>query len=99
MSRVVWTRSALASVRRWHDFLQEKNPEAAQRAIKLVRGSIKIISSHPEAGRPIAEMDSEYRKWVIPFIGRAFIVVYRYKHGVVQILLVFVESDCRKDFK
>jgi len=56
MSRVVWTRTALANVRRWHDFLQEKNPDAAQRAIKLVRGSIKIISSHPEAGRPIAEM-------------------------------------------
>jgi len=33
-------------------------------------------------------MEAEYRKWVIPYIGRAFVVVYRYKNGVVQILLV-----------
>jgi len=88
MPRVIWTRSALRAVRRWHDFLHKKNPEAARRAIKLIRGGIKTIASHPEAGKPIEEMEPEYRKWVIPYIGRVFIVVYRYKNGVVQILLV-----------
>jgi len=88
MSRVIWTRSALLSVKRWHDFLQEKNPEAAKRAIKLIRGGIYTIASYPDAGKPIEEMESEYRKWIIPYIGRAFIVVYRYQHGIVQILLV-----------
>jgi len=88
MSRLIWTRSALRCVKRWHDFLHEKNPEAAKKAVKLIRGGIKTIASHPTAGKPIEEMDSEYRKWVIPYIGRVFIVVYRYKHGMVQVLLV-----------
>jgi len=88
MSRLIWTRSALLGIRRCHDFLQKKNPDAARRSIKLIRGGIHTIASYPEAGKPIEEMEPEYRKWVIPYIGRAFVLVYRYKNGVVQILLV-----------
>jgi len=88
MSRVIWTRSALLGVKRWHDFLREKNPEAAKRAVKLIRGGVRTIASYPESGKPIEELDAEYRKWIIPYVGRAFVVVYRYRHGIVQILLV-----------
>jgi protein gp37 len=43
------------------------NSEAARRAVKAIRASVRVIAQHPEIGRPAEGMEPEYREWVIDF--------------------------------
>ncbi|MFN5745438.1 MAG: type II toxin-antitoxin system RelE/ParE family toxin [Methylococcaceae bacterium] len=43
MPRLIWSPLALADVQRLYRFLVEKNKGAAQRAVKAIRESVKIL--------------------------------------------------------
>jgi plasmid stabilization system protein ParE len=78
MSRLIWAPCALEDVRRAYRFLFDKSPAAAMQAVNAVRQGVKILAQHPEIGRPVAEMDPEYREWPIPFGSSGYIVLYHY---------------------
>lgn len=65
MSRLIWSPAALQDVRRLHQFLAEKNADAAKRAVKAIRDGVKIIAQQPGVGRPAEDMELEYREWLI----------------------------------
>ena len=67
MPRLIWTSEALQDVARLHDFLKGKNSDAAKRAVKTIRQSVRLLATHPEAGRPAGEMSQEFREWIIEF--------------------------------
>ena len=71
-----------------YDFLAPKSKNAAQRAVKTIRQSVKTLGKHPEIGRPIEELPPEFREWVIEFGQGAYIAVYRYDGKEVVILAV-----------
>jgi plasmid stabilization system protein ParE len=73
---------------RLHGFLAEKNADAARRAVKAIRQSLKLLGRHPELGRPVEEMPVEFREWVIPFGDGAYVVLYRYDGREVLILAI-----------
>jgi plasmid stabilization system protein ParE len=78
MPRLIWSPAALADIQRIYRFLAEKNGLAAREAVKAIRQSVKILEQHPEVGRPIVEMEPEYREWPIAFGSSGYLALYRF---------------------
>ena len=88
MPRLVWSEPALADVARLHAFLAPKSREAAQRAVKAIRGGVRELSRHPEIGRPVEDMLPEFREWVVEFGQGAYVALYHFDGEQVVILAV-----------
>ena len=88
MPRLIWSESALRDVQRLYRFLADNNSEAAKRAVKAIRASVRIIAQHPEIGRPAEGMEPEYREWVIAFGDSGYIALYRYEGETALIVAV-----------
>ena len=88
MPRLIWSESALRDVQRLYRFLADNNREAAKRAVKAIRASVRVIAQHPEIGRPAEGMEPEYREWVIDFGDSGYIALYRYAGETALIVAV-----------
>lgn len=88
MPHLVWSGPALSDVARLHAFLAPKNPDAARRAIAVIRRGVKDLRAHPEIGRPVEDMVPEYREWIIEFGHSAYVVLYHFDGRQIVILAV-----------
>ena len=88
MPRLIWSPAALRDVGRIHRFLAEKNAQAAQRAVRRIREGMKVIAAQPGVGRPVPEMDPEFRERVIPFGESGYVVLYRLEGETAVVLAV-----------
>jgi plasmid stabilization system protein ParE len=88
MPRLKWSQSALLDVARLHNFLAPKSRDAAKRAIKAIRQGVKVLSKHPEIGRPVEEMAPEFREWVIEFGHGAYVALYHFDGNEIMILAI-----------
>lgn len=77
MPRLIWSPQALRDVQRLYRFLAAKNTDAARRAVSSIRKGIKVIELQPGIGRPIADMEPEYREWLIEFGASGYVAKYR----------------------
>lgn len=78
MPCLIWSPPALLDVQRLHRFLAQKNIPAAKRAVKVIREGMKIIAKQPGIGRPVDDMEPEYREWLIDFGDSGYVALYRY---------------------
>ncbi|RZS58748.1 type II toxin-antitoxin system RelE/ParE family toxin [Sphaerotilus mobilis] len=76
MSRLIWSPAALLDVQRLYRFLALKNPDAAQRAVKSIRGGVKVLAQQPGLGRLIEDMPDDFREWIIDFGDSGYLVRY-----------------------
>lgn len=88
MPRLKWSQPALLDVVRLHDFLAAKSGDVARRAVKTIRQRVKVLGKHPEIGRPVEEMPSEFREWVMEFGQGAYVALYHYDGKEIVILAV-----------
>jgi len=88
MPRLIWTPSALLDVQRLYRFLIVKNPDAARRAVKAIRQGVKVLEQQPKVGRPVEDMDNEYRDWIIDFGDSGYVARYRVDPQFVSVLAV-----------
>lgn len=88
MSRLIWSPSALRDVQRLYRFLAEKSPEAGRRAVMAIRQGVKILAQHPGMGRPVEDMEPEYREWMIDFGSSGYVALYRFDGRLAVILAV-----------
>ena len=88
MPRLKWSHNALRDVSRLYDFLSPKSRDAAKRAIKAIREGVRILNKNPEIGRPIEELPTEFREWIIEFGQGAYVVLYRYDGREVVLLAI-----------
>jgi plasmid stabilization system protein ParE len=86
--RLIWTPPALRDVARLHAFLAPKNRNSARRAVRAIRLGVKLLATHPEIGRPVEEMPSEFREWFVRFGDSSYVALYRYDGDLVAILAV-----------
>jgi plasmid stabilization system protein ParE len=93
VARLTWTQAALRDVARLHGFLAPKNRDAARRAVRAIRQGVKLLSAHPEIGRPVEAMPAGFREWLIRFGDGGYVVLYRYEGKVVSILAVRHERE------
>jgi plasmid stabilization system protein ParE len=57
MSRLIWSLQALQDLQRLKRFLADKNADAARRAVKAIRESVKVLAHPPGIGRPVEDME------------------------------------------
>lgn len=88
MPRLIWSPAALRDLQRLYRFLADKSPDAAGRAVRAIRDAMKIIAVQPGIGRPVDEMDPEYREWLIDFGGSGYVVLYRFARDVDTVMIV-----------
>lgn len=88
MPRLIWSPAALNDVSRAYRFLFEKNPIAAKQAVNAIRNGVQILASHPEIGRPVDNMEPEYREWPIAFGSSGYVVLYHYHAQLALITAV-----------
>ena len=88
MPRLIWSPPALHDVQRLYRFLAEKNMDAAERAVKSIREGIKVLAYQPGIGRPVEDMEPEFREWLIDFGDSGYIALYRYDGQTAVILAV-----------
>ncbi len=88
MPRLIWTPHALADVQRLHRFLLSKDADAAKRAVAAIRAGVGGLERQPRIGRPVGEMDPEYRERLIDFGNSGYVALYRVDGEQVVILAV-----------
>lgn len=88
MADVIWSPRALQDLLRLRKFLVEKNPDAGNRAIAAIRQGTLSLAEHPQIGRPVPELPSEFREWPVPFAGSSYLIFYRYDGRQVAILAI-----------
>ena len=93
MSRLIWPASALLDVKRLYDFLKPKNLDAAKRAVRSIRQGVKVLEQQPGVGRPVEEMDDEFRDWFIDFGDGGYVVRYRVGQESVTVLAVCHQKE------
>lgn len=85
---MIWSPASLADVRRLYRFLGDKDMEAAKLAAKTIRREANILETHPHIGRPVADMDPEYREWIIDFGSSGYVLLYHYDGATAVVLSV-----------
>ena len=95
MSRLIWSPSALLDVQRHYRFLAPKNPEAAKRAVQAIRQGVKVLEQQPGLGRPVEDMDDEFRDWIIDFGDSGCVARYRVDQQSITILAVRHQKEVR----
>lgn len=88
MSRLIWSPSALLDVQRLYRLLAPKNLDAAKRAVAAIRQGVKVLEQQPGVGRPVDDMDDEFRDWIIDFGDSGYVARYRVDPQSVTILAV-----------
>nr|WP_300976221.1 type II toxin-antitoxin system RelE/ParE family toxin [Alkalimonas sp.] len=85
---MIWSPSALTDVQRLYRFLAIQDQNAARLAIKTIRAGVKILAHQPGSGRPVEDMEPEFREWLIDFGSSGYIVLYRSDGETATILAV-----------
>ena len=88
MSRVIWTPPALNDVQRLYRFLKLQNANAARRAVAAIRAGVNVLADQPRAGRPVDDMEPEFREWTIDFGDSGYVALYRLDGETAAILAV-----------
>ena len=88
MSHLIWSPAALRDVERLYRFLADKNPDAARRAVKSIREALQILRDQPGVGRPVEDMEPEFREWLITFGDSGYVSLYRFDGETAVILAV-----------
>lgn len=94
MPELIWSPEALADVQRLYRFLATKNLDAAKKAASAIRGNTQVLASHPHVGRPVDDMDPEFREWPINFGASGYVVLYRLHQDVALIVAVRHQKEC-----
>lgn len=88
MPQLTWSPQALLDVQRLYRFLTPTNQNAAKRAVTAIRQGVKVLSLQPDMGRPVEDMDDEFRDWIIDFGDSGYMARYRLDAERVIILAV-----------
>ena len=96
MPQVIWSPQALLDVQRLYRFLAHGNQDAAKRAVTAFREGVKVLSLEPGMGRPVEEMDDEFRDWVIDFGDSGYVA--RYRLGAHNVIILAVRHQKEAGF-
>lgn len=87
MAQVVYSRRARASLERLHDFLAEKNPDAARRAIAAILEKLRALEQFPRLG-PADPDRPDVRQLFMPFGAAGYVARYRLDDDIVVVLAI-----------
>lgn len=88
MPSLIWTPPALVDVQRLYRFLVSRDVNSAQRAVRAIRTGVEILAHQPGIGRPVEDMDPQFREWLIDFGDSGYVALCRYDSATISILAV-----------
>jgi plasmid stabilization system protein ParE len=88
MPRLKWSQAAVLDVASLYNFLFPKSRDAAKRAVRAIRQTVKELSKFPESGRPVEDLPPEFREWVIEFGSGAYVALYHFDGKEIAILAI-----------
>lgn len=88
MPRLIWTPAALADVQRLYRFVAPTDIAAARRAVQAIRTGVKVLAHQPRVGRPVEDLEPEFREWPIGFGNSGYVVLYRIDDDTAATLAV-----------
>lgn len=84
MYEVIWLPEALSDLESHFDYLNERNPEAASKAMRAILSSGSSLAKFPSRGTLIA--DTDQRKLRV-FFGKSGYLLYYQIHGQQVVIL------------
>lgn len=97
MPHLSYTPTAIADLVRLRNFLKSKNPDAAKRAIAVIRSEIEKAGFNPERFRPVIDLQ-HYREIIVDFGGSGYVARFRYERGG-DVFIVRVKHQLEDDFQ
>ena len=79
---------------RLYDFLAEKSPDAAARAMELILDGAESLEMMPDMGKPMND-ETGRRELYLPFGASAYILRYKLDGAVVVIIRVWHSREIR----
>jgi plasmid stabilization system protein ParE len=93
--KLEWSAAALADLDRFASFLQDRHPHLARIVAAEILTKTKIISEHPQLGRPI-EGRQEYREILLQVLNASYAFRYGYDGERLVMLRVFHGREKRE---
>jgi plasmid stabilization system protein ParE len=75
VATVVYSARALDHVERAFQFLRDKNPDAAQNAVRAIQSAVDNLAAHPLVGRRI---EGDLRELIISYGHSGYVALYRF---------------------
>ena len=92
--KVVWLRQAQDDIKRLYDFLLDKEPVAAERAVRVIQLGARKLVDFPHIGRPMGD-ETERRELFIPFGAGAYVLRYRIHSDTIVVIRVWHSREER----
>ena len=87
-SRIRWLKLAKDDLFRSKEYISRENPSAAVKVVLKIIACVELLRDNPAMGRPGRVPGT--RELVVP--GSSFIVPYRKKSNVIEVLRVFHQA-------
>ncbi len=93
--RLLWLPEAWQDIQRLFEFLVDKDPETAARAMETMTAGADSRSDMPEMGRPMSD-DTQCRELYLPFGAGSYVLRYRLDGDSVVIIRVWHSRERRE---
>ncbi len=93
--RLVWLPEARDDVQRLYDFLIDKDPRAAERAVRAIQLGAERLQEQPRIGHRMDD-DTERRELFIPFGVGAYVLRYRIHDEFLVVIRVWHSREARE---
>ena len=95
MPEVIWLPEAVQDLARLHEFLTDKNPDAAKRAAQTILRGAKKLAEFPEVGRPMND-GTDRREIFESFGSGGYVLRYMIEDRAVFIIRAWHSKESRK---
>ena len=85
--KIEWLPGAISDLERLREFIFPRNKEAANRAVTVIKSSIKTLSRYEYVGKPAEDVPGYY-DMVIPFGVSGYVLRYRVEADTVFIVAI-----------
>lgn len=89
-----WLPAAFQDIERLYEFLVEKDPNAATRAIEVILDGAEVLEDMPEIGKPMND-DTSRRELYLPFGAGAYVLRYKLDGEKIVIIRVWHSREHR----
>lgn len=93
--KVVWTKESSEDLDRLFEFLFDKSPDAAAKAVQAILEKVDLLLEYPEVG-PRMDDDSGRREFFIPFGAGAYVLRYYIVNEHLVVVRVWHSRELRK---
>ena len=93
--KLVWVKESEDDIQRLFDFLYEKSPASAARAIESILEKSELLLDFPDIGHLMND-DSRRRELIIPFGASAYVLRYYVVKNQIVIVRVWHSREARK---